>query len=69
MGYKEPSYMRQSWWVIKYAVKSWFEWQDAKYWAKETHPAWVYLATKCRNKETQQHYKLMIMNAYNEAEC
>lgn len=69
MGYKKPSYMCQTWWVIKYAVKSWIEWQDMKRWAKEYYPAWLEMAIKGNDAETRQHYKLKIMNAYNEAEC
>lgn len=66
MGYKQPSYLRQTWWVIKYAAQSWIKHRNAMNWAKDFHPAWLEIATKCKNKETRQYYKLKILNAYNE---
>lgn len=71
MGYKKIGCLRQIWYVIKYAVSSWIEWQDAKCWAKDIHPGWVIMATKCRNEETRQYYKIKILAAYrgdNDAE-
>lgn len=64
MSYKQPGFLRQIWWVIKYAIQSWFEWQDAKHWAKEYHPAWVQFAKKSRHKETRAYYKNQILAAY-----
>ena len=63
MGYKQPSYLTQSWWVIKYAVESWFEWRDAKCWAKEFHPSWVILAENS-SKHTREEYRSKILIAY-----
>ncbi len=64
MGYKKISYPRQIWYVIKYAVHSWLEWQDAKHWAKGCHPGWVVIATKARHEETRREYKQKILRAY-----
>ena len=64
VGYKKISYVRQIWYVIKYAVRSWIEWQDAKAWAKEYHPGWLHLATKSKHMETRQIYRNKIMKAY-----
>ena len=45
-------------------VRLWFEWLDAKCWAKEYHPAWVQLATKAKNKDVRAIYKDKILKAY-----
>lgn len=34
MGYKKIGPIRQLWYMVKYAIHSWIEWQDAKCWAK-----------------------------------
>ena len=49
-------------------VTPWLEWQDAKAWAKQYHPAWVEIATKSKSEEARQYYKDMILNAYRGAE-
>ena len=64
MGYRKISYPMQIWYVIKYAFRSWIEWQDAKEWAKEYHPAWVELAKKARHEEVRKDYKRKILLAY-----
>lgn len=64
MGYRKIGYIEQIWYVIKFAVTSWLEWQDAKCWAEDFHPGWVQMATKCKNKSTRQYYKLKILAAY-----
>ena len=64
MGYRKVSYLEQIWYVIKYAVTSWIEWQDAKCWAKDIRPAWVHLATKAKNKDVRAIYKDKILKAY-----
>lgn len=46
------------------ALRKWFEWQDAKYWAKEYNPGWVQIATKAKTKRTRQIYRDKIMKAY-----
>lgn len=45
-------------------IHSWLEWQDAKCWAKEYHPAWVQLATKAKNKDVRAIYIDKILTAY-----
>ena len=64
MAYRKPGYIEQLWYVFKGAVRSWFEWQDAKCWAKDIHPAWVYLATNARHEETRMIYRNKILKAY-----
>ena len=64
MGYRKTGYIEQIWYVIKYAVRSWFEWQDAKCWAKDIHPGWLYLATKAKSEETRMIYRNKILKAY-----
>lgn len=64
MGYRKTGYIEQIWYVIKYAVSSWLEWQDAKFWAKEYHPGWVRIATKAKSKRTRQIYREKIIKAY-----
>lgn len=68
MGYKKQNYVKQIWLVIKYAVKSWFEWQDAKCWAAEYHPAWLELAKKARHEEIRKEYKRKILLAHRGCE-
>jgi hypothetical protein len=64
MGYRKVGYLEQVWYMIKYAVVSWAEWQDAKAWAKDCRPAWLWLATKAKNEETRQKYKNEILKLY-----
>lgn len=64
MPYRKTGYIEQILYVAKYKFESWMEWQDAKAWAKAIHPAWVEIATKCKNDEVKKHYKDMILNAY-----
>lgn len=64
MGYRKVGYLEQLWYVVKYAVSSFFEWQDAKHWAMEYHPAWVQLATKSKNEKTRKYYRFKILNEY-----
>ena len=64
MGYKQPSYLQQTWWVIKYAFRHWLEWQDAKAWVKQYRPAWVEYATKCRYSSTRKYYRKKILEEY-----
>ena len=49
-------------------LAEWIEWQDAKDWAKEYHPAWVEIATKSKSEEARAYYKNMILAAYRGAE-
>lgn len=49
-------------------IAGWFEWQDAKCWAKDIHPGWLQIATKCKNQETRAHYKAKILAAYRGEE-
>lgn len=49
---------------IRQMIRDWFEWQDAKCWANEYHPAWVELATKARNEDIRKEYKRKILLAY-----
>lgn len=65
MGYKKIGPIRQIWYVVKYKFHSWIEWQDAKYWAEEVHPAWVHLATSRKvSEDTRKAYKEKILLAY-----
>ena len=68
MGYKKIGYMLQIWYAVKYAVRSWLEWQDAKHWAKDCHPAWVVIATKARRENVRKMYKQKILRAYRGEE-
>ena len=42
----------------------WLEWLDAKSWAKEYRPAWVYIAEKAKGEQTRQVYREKIIKAY-----
>ena len=68
MGYKAIGYVRQLWYTAKYAYRKWIEWQDAKDWAREYHPAWLEIATKARHEDTRKEYKQKILLAYRGAE-
>lgn len=68
MGYKKIGYLRQIWYVIKYGVHGWFEWQDAKCWAKDIHPGWLFIATKAKSPDVRQRYKNKILAAYRGTE-
>ena len=56
------------WNTAKRMVTEWLEWQDAKAWAKEYHPAWVEIAIKSHSEEARKYYKEMILSAYRGAE-
>lgn len=64
MGYKKTSYLLQLWHMIKYAVTSWIEWQDAKDWAELFRPGWLLLATKAKSNDVRQMYRVKILAAY-----
>ena len=64
MSYRRTGSVEQIWYLIKYRVKSWLEWQDAKCWVKDIHPAWVHLATKAECKETRMIYRDKILKTY-----
>lgn len=50
---------------IKKMIRDWFEWLDAKHWAKQYHPAWVELATNKRVSDyTREIYREKILLAY-----
>ena len=68
MGYRKTGYIEQIWYVIKYAVSSRLEWQDAKCWAKDVHPAWVEIAKRAKIKKTRQIYRNKILKAYRGEE-
>lgn len=63
MGYKQPSRLLQSWWIIKYSIKSWFEWQNAKSWAKWFRPSWVILSTNS-SEHIREEYRRKILKDY-----
>ena len=48
-------------------VMLWMEWQNAKYWAEEYHPAWVYLATQRNRPELREMYRDKIVREYYES--
>ena len=64
MSDKKIGFIRQLWYTAKYGVHSWLEWQDAKAWAKQYHPAWLEIATKARHEDTRKMYKRKILLAY-----
>ena len=64
MGYRKVGYLEQIWYVIKHAVTAWIEWQDAKCWAKQIHPAWVEIVKRTKNEDVRKYYKKMILDAY-----
>jgi hypothetical protein len=64
MVYKKIGPIRRVWYSIKYAIQSWIEWQDAKDWANQYHPAWVEIAKRARHEETRKEYKRKILLAY-----
>jgi hypothetical protein len=64
MGYQKIGPVRQIWYVVKYKINAWVEWQDALYWAKEYHPAWVELVKKGKHEETRKAYRKKILAAY-----
>lgn len=66
MGYRKVGYLEQIWYAIKYAFGSWYEWQVAKAWAKDVHPAWVEIAKRSKSEETRTAYRNKILNAYRE---
>ena len=64
MGYRQVGCLEQIWYVLKHTISQKIEWQDAKCWAEEYHPAWVQLATKARSKEVRLIYRDKILKAY-----
>jgi hypothetical protein len=64
MGYRSVKTAEQIWYVFKRKLELWLEWQDAKSWAKQIHPAWVEIATKSGSEEAREYYKKMILAAY-----
>lgn len=54
--------------IVKNAVSSFFEWQDAMYWARAHHPGWVYLATRCKTEETRKYFRDKILEEYRRAD-
>ena len=54
----------QLWYQLTTPLAEGFEWQDAKCWAEDYHPAWLLIATKARTKETRQLYREKIIAAY-----
>ena len=63
--HKLKTYTVQFWYQY---IAGWFEWQDAVYWAKDYHPAWVQYARKSKHKETRAYYKAKILAAYRGEE-
>lgn len=47
-----------------YCYNTWFEWEEAKCWANNTHPGWVHLAVRARSEETRKKYREKIILAY-----
>ena len=62
------SCLKQLWWIAKYAVHAWLEWQDAKSWAKAIRPGWLQFAIKSNNTEVRKMYKRKILMAYRGEE-
>lgn len=54
--------------MLRDILHKWFEWQDAKCWAKDIHPGWLHLATKGGHEETRAYYKAKILAAYRGEE-
>lgn len=61
------SNIRFTWNDINNLIKSWFEWQDAKNWAKKRYPAWVQLATQYKRPEIRETYRTKILDEYSKA--
>ena len=59
--------MRYAIGLYQYIVR-WFEWQDAKCWARVYHPGWLHCFKKCKHKTTQEYYKAKILKAYRGGE-
>ena len=64
MGYRKVGSLEQLWYVICHKLSVWFEWQDAKCWAREYHPGWLQIATKSKSEEARAIYKEKILTAY-----
>jgi hypothetical protein len=45
-------------------LEEWFEWVDAKRWAKAYHPSWVRFATKISRPEIRETYRKKILETY-----
>lgn len=59
----------QLWLALSQRIHDWFEWEDAKLWANQYHPAWLALATsKKASSYTRLIYREKILNAYRGAE-
>lgn len=44
--------------------RRWLEWQEAKAWAKNFRPGWLYLATKSKSDSVRVIYRQKIMRSY-----
>lgn len=62
--YRIVRWIEQHWCFIKYAVMSWLEWQDAKRWAKDIHPAWLEIVKWTKSEEARMIYRNKILKAY-----
>lgn len=62
--YKNPNSIVKTWWVIKYAIELWIEWQNAKRFTKTVHPDWVNIVTYTRNPKVKEIYHKKILEAY-----
>lgn len=60
--------MRYALGILYQYIAGWFEWQDAKCWAKDIHPGWLHLATKAKSAATRQIYRNKILKAYRGEE-
>lgn len=49
---------------IETMVDAWREWQRAKKWSKDYHPAWVRLASQRSRPEVRKTYRKMVLDAY-----
>ncbi len=65
----DRDFFRRVWRTFLRMINAWFEWDDAKEWARQYHPAWLDLATSRKVSDfTRQCYKEKILAAYRGAE-
>ena len=52
---------------MEHNMTLWMEWQNAKYWAEQYHPAWIHLATQRNRPELREMYRDKIVREYYES--
>ena len=49
---------------LRRLIRDWLEWQDAKCWAKEFHPAWVEIVNRTQSETVRKIYRDKILEGY-----